>query len=176
MIDLSSWPEGRGSSCARNARTRALSSPSPTSTGTASPRSSPTHPAGSSATRSPGWSCGTASTPGSKTASARASKPGCATCPAGRGGKQRLAGGRARRRRPGLLGQADLPHRRAVAGPLRDRHLPLPDKRRVGARNLLGRREGVTQRYLPRASRPREYPPLCVATRSPALSLQAARE
>ena len=36
----------------------------------------------------------------------------------GQGGEQRLAGGRARRRRPGLLGQADLLRQRAVAGPL----------------------------------------------------------
>ena len=40
--------------------------------------------------------------------------------------KTRLAGGRARRRRPGLLGQADLLRARAVAGPPRDRRLPLP--------------------------------------------------
>ena len=44
----------------------------------------------------------------------------------GPGGKQRLAGGRARRRRPDLLGQADLLRARAVAGPLRNRRVPLP--------------------------------------------------
>ena len=42
------------------------------------------------------------------------------------GGEQRLAGSRARRRRPHLLGQADLLRARALAGPLRDRRVPLP--------------------------------------------------
>jgi hypothetical protein len=43
-----------------------------------------------------------------------------------------LAGGRAGRRRPYLLGQADLIRARAVAGPLRDRRLPLPCVARQG--------------------------------------------
>ena len=38
----------------------------------------------------------------------------------------RLANRRAGRRRPGLLGQADLLRRHALAGPPRDRRLPLP--------------------------------------------------
>jgi hypothetical protein len=37
-------------------------------------------------------------------------------------------------------------------------------QRRVGARNLLGRCEGVTQRDLLKAARPREYPPLCATS------------
>jgi Transposase DDE domain group 1 len=44
----------------------------------------------------------------------------------GMGGKQRLAGSRAHRRRPGLLGQADLLCPRPLPGPLRDRRRPLP--------------------------------------------------
>src|SRR6266516_1455250 len=55
----------------------------------------------------------------------------------GLGGKPCLAGGRARRRRPDLLGQADLlrPHPRA--GPLRDRRLPLPGPARGRPANPL---------------------------------------
>jgi hypothetical protein len=76
-LELGGWPPGTRAICRREDPTLALSSVSPTPTGTASRCSSPTSPT----TIPHSWSCGIASAPGSRTASAAPRPPACVTSP-----------------------------------------------------------------------------------------------